>query len=351
MEAIEIQSAFPTLVLNPDEKIRTQLITSTFILLLTCTISTSAWAQESQQYVFSMMEAVGESPAQIATQVGEQLQQNGYEVLSTHEISVPDACPYTGWVVSAVATDLIGQTFDMNARTAPYALVDRVAVFEDEQGFHTTVVNPQNVLRTVFVDASDSSPFTVMRREKLEQSLQMGEGRMFGQERSRGHIGKTMGVMAGGPFDEKIQVFQTVSDMDVDRVATLLEQGFNQSDMSWGLEIIYRLDIADQGVTVLGISGDRMESKSFSIVGAGSDKLRNDNACPGLAHAAAYPLEVVLRTTADGTTVELIDAMYRMKMFFEDAGKWAFMKNMTMPGSLADEIKGRVEAALSKSSM
>ena len=49
------------------------------------------------------------------------------------------------------------------------------------------------------------------------------------------------------------------------------------------------------------------------------------------------PLEVVLRTTADGTTVELIDAMYRMKKFFEDAGKWAFMKNMTMPGSLADE--------------
>lgn len=311
-------------------------------------VTTNVWAQDSKQYVFSMMDVAGESPAQIASQLAGQLQENGYEVLATHEISVPDACPYSGWVVSAVAYDLVDQAFDMNARTAPYALVDRVAVFEDEQGVHVTIVNPKNVLRTVFVDASDADPFMVLRRERLQQSLQMDAARAFGQERSRGHIGKTMGVMAGGPFDEKIQVFQTVPDLNVDRVATLIEDGFNQPDMSWGLNVVYRLDVAAEGITVLGISGDRMESKSFSIVGAGSDSGRGDNECPGLAHAAAYPLEVVLRNTQDGTTVELIDAMYRMKMFFEDAGKWAFMKNMTMPGSLADEIKARVEASLTQ---
>ena len=38
--------------------------------------------------------------------------------------------------------------------------------------------------------------------------------------------------------------------------------------------------------------------------------------------------------------------MYRLKLFFEDAGKWAFMKNMTMPGSLASEIKDRLASAL-----
>jgi len=44
--------------------------------------------------------------------------------------------------------------------------------------------------------------------------------------------------------------------------------------------------------------------------------------------------------------VESVDAMYRMKLFFEDAGKWAFMKNMIMPGSLAPEIKDRLASAL-----
>jgi hypothetical protein len=38
--------------------------------------------------------------------------------------------------------------------------------------------------------------------------------------------------------------------------------------------------------------------------------------------------------------------MYRMKMYFEDAGKWAFMKNMGMPGSIADEISAQVRPAL-----
>jgi hypothetical protein len=35
-----------------------------------------------------------------------------------------------------------------------------------------------------------------------------------------------------------------------------------------------------------------------------------------------------------------------MKMYFEDAGKWAFMKNMGMPGSIADEISAQVRPAL-----
>ena len=38
--------------------------------------------------------------------------------------------------------------------------------------------------------------------------------------------------------------------------------------------------------------------------------------------------------------------MYRMKMYFEDAGKWAFMKNMGMPGSIHDELAGQIKSAL-----
>jgi hypothetical protein len=38
--------------------------------------------------------------------------------------------------------------------------------------------------------------------------------------------------------------------------------------------------------------------------------------------------------------------MYRMKMYFEDAGKWAFMKNMGMPGSIEEEIALQVRTGL-----
>jgi hypothetical protein len=33
-----------------------------------------------------------------------------------------------------------------------------------------------------------------------------------------------------------------------------------------------------------------------------------------------------------------------MKMFFEDAGKMAFAKNMAMPGSIEDEIRDKIKA-------
>ena len=48
---------------------------------------------------------------------------------------------------------------------------------------------------------------------------------------------------------------------------------------------------------------------------------------------------------AGAVRVRVVDTMYRMKMYFEDAGKWAFMKNMGMPGSVEDEIAAQVRAA------
>jgi hypothetical protein len=52
--------------------------------------------------------------------------------------------------------------------------------------------------------------------------------------------------------------------------------------------------------------------------------------------------------TRDGTAVKvrLVDTMYRMKMYFEDAGKWAFMKNMGMPGSVHDELAAQIKSGL-----
>jgi hypothetical protein len=39
--------------------------------------------------------------------------------------------------------------------------------------------------------------------------------------------------------------------------------------------------------------------------------------------------------------------MFRMKMYFEDAGKMAFAKNMGMPGSIEEELKQKVRSAFS----
>jgi hypothetical protein len=114
----------------------------------------------------------------------------------------------------------------------------------------------------------------------------------------------------------------------------------------WETRPIYRLDLEAQGIVIIGITGEAMEAKAFGIVRAGGDRERKDFACPGLAHAPAFPVELVLRTDGDRVRVYLIDEMFRMKMYFEDAGKMKFAANMRMPGSIENEIRDKVEESL-----
>jgi hypothetical protein len=112
------------------------------------------------------------------------------------------------------------------------------------------------------------------------------------------------------------------------------------------MQLAYALEIPEAETVVLGSTGTPMDSRSFEIVGAGADSSRNRLKCPGLAHAGAYPIEVVVTKDAGSVRVRVVDTMYRMKMYFEDAGKWAFMKNMGMPGSIQDEIAAQVRPAV-----
>ena len=78
----------------------------------------------------------------------------------------------------------------------------------------------------------------------------------------------------------------------------------------------------------------------------GTDETRADFACPGIAYAAAFPLELVLVEEDGEVKVLIIDAMFRMKMYFEDAGKMKFAANMKMPPSLEGEMRDKIEDSL-----
>lgn len=60
-----------------------------------------------------------------------------------------------------------------------------------------------------------------------------------------------------------------------------------------------------------------------------------------MAHAGAYPIEMVVAQENDGAKVRIINEMYRMKMYVEDAGEFAFAKKMKMPSSIQNEPEKR----------
>lgn len=286
-----------------------------------------------------------------AEAVEQALLRGGFRILGRVDAGSPAGCRFQSRVVAASDPAYAARLMAANRRTGPFAVVDRINVFADEAGTHVAVVNAESVNRTVLMDDPASSELArahVVALRSLLSGVVPGTAseREYGEKRSRGYIGKTMGVMAGGPFGEKIDDEAVIGGADWKGVAARLREGLARPGGRWGLHLVYELELPEHETVVLGSSGTPMDSKSFSIVRAGADDARGSYRCPGLAHAAAYPIEIVVTREGDSVRVRMVDAMYRMKMYFEDAGKWAFMKNMGMPGSIHDELAGQIRAAL-----
>jgi uncharacterized protein (DUF302 family) len=309
-----------------------------------------ARAQGAQRVYVSLADSVPMTVSAAATAIADALRGEGWGVLADHAVGVDRNCSYNARVVVAYNP---AHTASLLARgtTAAFAVPIRLAVFEDERGVHVAMVNPLSIERTIVAESGLENTgralmgtvadvvASAVRTPRVE--------RAYGQARMRGLIGKTMGVMAGGPFIGQVKVLATSpasANSDLKGVADPIWDRLRQpSTGQWQLKGIYRLDRIDQGVVILGVSGAAMESKAFRIVGAGSDDSRASFKCPGLSHAGAFPLEIVVRRDNAEARVEVIDAMFRMKMYFEDAGRMKFARNMGMPGSIADELKAIVE--------
>lgn len=275
----------------------------------------------------------------------------GYTLLSDNPTGVPRECPYGARVLVLYRPEDAQEILNLNPATGPFAVLDRIMLFEDEAGVHAAVVNPRSIDRTVLMDDPRSFELSENRLARLRSLVVDALGAPsdstgYGEKRDRGYIGKTMGVMAGGKFSDKIDDLATLPGADWVDVGRRVSAALAEPGPKWGVHRVFDLPFPDQELMVIGVSGARLEGRSFEIVGAGSEGERDDLKCPGLAHAAAYPLELLVRNDQGTVRIQMVGAMFRMKMFFEDAGKWAFMKNMGMPGSIADEIRESLRAVL-----
>jgi uncharacterized protein (DUF302 family) len=280
------------------------------------------------------------------------LGESDWAVLADYEIGVNrDKCSYRGHVFVVHSPAYAAQVVKHGA-VAAFALPLRLAVYQDENGTHVALANPQSLTRTMVAEAGfeTSANGAVDQLKAIVTTEVPGKAvaNQYGQMRNRGLISKTMGIIAGGPFDSKIEKIESVdleAGQSVSDVAALLYAGLEKLGGSrrWGIRPIYTLSLPEHDMAIIGVTGEKMEAKSFDIVRHGSDNSREDLACPGLDHAAAFPLELVLTRVEDKVEIRAVDAMFRMKIYFEDAGKMKFAANMRMAPSIEDEIRDKVE--------
>jgi len=327
----------------------------TLALVSTVAGPETAVAQEGEYGVYLKLveNAPGGFDAVVAT-LRESVEAAGWAILTDYEMGVPEKnCSYRAHGIAAVSDEYVGRVLSYGPRAA-FALPIRFGVYEDEAGVHVAAFNPLSLNRTI-ISETDFAEGSAVAVAALQAIVAPFDGYLvesqFGQMRDEGLIKKTMGLIAGGAFEGKIEEAAAV---DVEEYGGLLATAENlysgledaADDYDWKMRPMYLLDLSDQGVVMIGMTSGAMEGKAFDIVKEGTDDARSDFSCPGLAHAAAFPLELVLVEEDGEVKVLIIDAMFRMKMYFEDAGKMKFAANMKMPPSLEGEMRDKIEDSL-----
>lgn len=274
---------------------------------------------------------------------------SSFQLLAKHDEKAPGDCTFKTRVFILYAPDYGKQILEANPMTGAFAVSDRINLFQDEAGLHISIVNPMSINRTVLMDDEKYRQISDAHRQALRNLITGAvtgteSEKQYGQLRKKGYIGKTMGIMAGGPFNKKMKKIAVAANGNLQDVVQKIASKFQGETGKWKLNQVYSLITDDGNTAVIGISSPLVEKKSFAIVKAGSDKSRKKFKCPGIAHAGAYPMEIVVNKDGSAVNVWLVNSMYRMKMYFEDAGKMAFAKNMGMPGSIQDEIESKIKS-------
>ncbi len=330
-----------------------RLIDFTSLLFLLSVLTGAVLGQDGKGYgVYQyVVQSAQGSFEEISTALENAAAAANWRVLAKVDAGAPKDCAYKARVFVLHDAAYAQAIMTANRKTGPFAVVDRINLFQDENGTHVAVVNPHSINRTILMDDEKYEAMTATHLQALRQMIAgavqgTASEKEYGQFREKGYIGKTMGVMAGGSFDSKLVDLAKIAGGNWKEVATKVRQGLSQSGNTWGMHVVYELELPEFETVVFGTTGTPMDSKSFSIVGAGADEAREKLKCPGLAHAAAYPIEVVVAKEDGAVKARLVEVMFRMKMYFEDAGKWAFMKNVRMPGSIQDELSEQITKGL-----
>jgi hypothetical protein len=303
-------------------------------------LASTAFAGEDYGVYVKAVEKARGGFDEVVTETEEALEGAGWKVLASYESGVEERCEKRAHNIVAASEDYAREVMKQGFHGA-FAAVLRVGVYEDAEGISVAFTNPASINRTVL---GDEAAVELSRRtmEELSEAIAAGvEGEaaneQIGQIRDEGYVGG----MGGGKFMDKVKEIHFGGEFE--DVVEGIEAGVSAGEKGWRL--VYKYETPGYQAVVFGLTESATEAKAFDI--AGERREKDDYVCPGIDHAAAFPIEVVAYKESAEASVRVVTLkeMYRMKLYFQDAGNWAFMKNMTMPGNIEDEV---VEASTSK---
>ncbi len=209
---------------------------------------------------------------------------------------------------------------DKVGRYAFYAVPLRVGVQKKGDVNNVVFVNPVYLVDAFASGKSKLEKVAKETKKALEQALSKVSGikvenKPFGYSTTPDEIGNWQ--MMGQSIYTVYEVGPKYGSMD--KALEALNQALDKGVNGW--KKVYEVRFND--AIVVGISNPKYEKEAFEI--GGDD------------HLCAFPIELVIYKNGE---IKALPEMYRMSLYFMDAGMSAFAAHMSMPGEIDSSIKG-----------
>lgn len=311
------------------------------------------------------------------------LKNAGFKILAIRDVATPDIvrekaseqCGFKAVEVLFTSDEYVAFLTSYGKKYIAAALL-RVAVYQTPNGTQVNIVDPETINRIVFNDLYDNdeeakyneviSKTKSFRTKIIEAVHAIGEGTAVQKamppirsDEDLAESSKDMFMMVGHMtfftdddqfpviYKEKAENVQTQIAELINKIkrniktekpgADDIDYRFTKSPDVLKWKIVAEVYSADKTAALLGITRPRTEGLSMDIAGASRETAANK--CPGIDHAGAFPIEVVIYRDGENLIVRTPREMFRMDMFFWDAGMKAFMNHMSMPKLLDESLK------------
>jgi hypothetical protein len=355
--------------------------------LLILFLSVSVFASEHGIYL-KTHQAIQQDISAVEAQIFEVLKTNGFDILYRADVKTPDyvredKTEHCGFKAKLIVFSS-KQYLDILTKVENKYLIGgflRVGIYEDTTGVNVSIIDPETISRIIFNDLYENDK-EVEYKKIVESVMEFKKGLLstlhsvkLGQEVSTpmepirddedlAESSKDMFMMVGqmtffndedqfpkvysskksiadtkAMFKSNLKKFKPVVD-DIEYRWT----PNTTEDLQW--KIISEVIAPNGKGLLLGFTRPRTEGVSFNIAGASRED--ETNMCPGIDHAASYPIEVLLLEEDGKVNVYTQRQMFRMDMYFWDAGMAAFMDHMSMPAILDESLQRAILAAIQR---
>ncbi|MGB5529173.1 MAG: hypothetical protein WBQ32_04315 [Ignavibacteriaceae bacterium] len=327
-------------------------------------------------YMFTVKNAKGDFNT-ISTSVVKAIESAGFRILADRDVATPDRvredgknlCGFKGKLIVFTNDDYIKMLTSFGNKYLVASFL-RVGIHETNEGIQIIIADPETINRIIFNDLDDEKyqqaidktlPFKskiISALHSLNAGANVKESRE--PERSSDDLreaSRDMFMMVGPMtfFTDEDQfpaIFSQKNENGTQDLESLKQKLFknienfqptnddkeyrwtkdSKEDLKW--KVVGEVSSPDKKAMMFGLTRNRTEAVSFYIVGDETEQ----NKCPGLDHLTAYPIEVMLIIEDGKNVVYTPREMFRMDMYFWDAGMAAFMDHMSMPDILDESI-------------